>query len=40
VLTVEATEVSPVKQGAVEGGQRLVVELICAIGRVSDGVGE
>lgn len=39
-LTVEAGEVSPVQQGAVEGGQRGVEERVGAIGRVSDGVGE
>lgn len=40
VLTIEAGEVSPVKQGAVEGGKGDVEEQIGAVGRVSDGVGE
>lgn len=39
-LTVEAGEVPPVEQRAVEGGQRAVVERVSAVGRVSDGVGE
>lgn len=39
-LTVEAGEVSPVEQGAVEGGQGGVEERIGAVGWVSDGVGE
>ncbi len=39
-LTVEAGEVSPVEQGAVEGWQGDVEEQIGAVGRVSDGVGE
>lgn len=40
VLTIEAGEVSPVEQGAVEGGQGDVEERIGAVGRVSDVVGE
>lgn len=40
VLTVEAGEVAPVEQRAVEGGQRAVEERVRAVGRVSDGVGE
>lgn len=40
MLTVEAGEVSPVEQGAVEGGQGDVEEQIGAVGWVSDGVGE
>lgn len=39
-LTVEAGEVCPVEQGAVEGGQGAVEERIGAVGRVPDGVGE
>lgn len=39
-LTVEAGEVPPVKQGAVEGGQGDVEERIGAVGWVSDAVGE
>lgn len=39
-LTIEAGEVSPVEQGAVEGGQGDVEEQIGAIGWVSDGVCE
>lgn len=39
-LTIEAGEVSPVEQGAVEGGQGDVEEQIGAVGRVSDGVRE
>lgn len=39
-LTVEAGEVSPVKQGAVEWGQGGVEEQIVAVGRVSDVVSE
>ncbi len=39
-LTVEAGEVSPVEQGAVEGRQGHIEEQISAVGRVSDGVGE
>lgn len=47
VLTVEAGEVSPVeqravegRQGAVEGRQGAIEEDVSAVGRVSDGVGE
>ena len=40
VLTVEAGEVSPFQQGAVEGGQGDVEEQIGAVGWVSDGVSE
>lgn len=40
MLTVEAGEVSPVKQGAVEGWQGDVEEGIGTVGRVTDGVGE
>lgn len=40
LLTIEAGEVSPVKQGAVEGGQGDVEERIGAVGWVSDVVGE
>lgn len=32
VLTVEAGEVGPVKQRAVEGGDGEIVEEVCAIG--------
>lgn len=39
-LTVEAGEVAPVEQRAVEGGQRAIEERVRAVGRVSDGVGE
>lgn len=39
-LTVETGEVSPVEQGAVEGGQGDVEERIGAIRWVSDAVGE
>lgn len=39
-LTVEAGEVPPVEQGAVEGGQGDVEERIGAVVRVPDGVGE
>lgn len=39
-LTVEAGEVPPVEQRAVEGGQRAVEKRVRAVGRVSDGVGE
>lgn len=39
-LTVEAGEVPPVEQRAVEGGHRAVEERVRAVGRVSDGVGE
>lgn len=40
VLTVEACEVPPVEQGAVEGGQGAVEEQIAAVGRVPEGVCE
>lgn len=39
-LTIEASEVSPVEQRAVEGRQGDVEEQISAVGRVSDGVCE
>ena len=40
MLTVEAGEVSPFQQRAVEGGQGDVEEQIGTVGWVSDGVGE
>jgi len=39
-LTVEAGEVPPVEQGAVEGRQGAVVERVGAVGRVAAAVGE
>lgn len=39
-LTVGACQVSPVKQRAVKGSQRLVEEHVGAVGWATDGVGE
>lgn len=40
MLTIETSEVSPVEQGAVKGGQGAVEERIGAVEWVSDGVSE